>query len=127
MGSVSDSFSGTASGINNAIARISNVFANAIFGALAVLLLSASLKDNITTLPLGVNEKQLIMDQAVNLGNAKVPDIIVVHQAMAVEKSFHTSFIYAYSRIELLAAFLGFFGALMSFIFIRVQPIRSEP
>jgi predicted MFS family arabinose efflux permease len=37
MGSVSDQLSGTASGVNNALTRISNVFANAIFGALAVL------------------------------------------------------------------------------------------
>ena len=44
MGSVSDTHSGTASGINNAMTRISNVFANAIFGALAVLFFSSALK-----------------------------------------------------------------------------------
>jgi hypothetical protein len=32
MGSVSDHFSGTASGVNNALTRIANVFANAILG-----------------------------------------------------------------------------------------------
>ncbi len=37
MGSVSDHLSGTASGVNNAVTRIAGVFANAIFGALAVL------------------------------------------------------------------------------------------
>ena len=45
MDPVDDRYSGTASGINNAISRISNVFANAVFGALAVLFFSGALQD----------------------------------------------------------------------------------
>lgn len=51
MGSVSDHFSGTASGVNNAISRIANVFVNAIFGALAVLLFSAATQQQLKELP----------------------------------------------------------------------------
>src|ERR1700751_3832857 len=46
MGAVNDRYSGTASGINNALTRIANVFANAIFGALAVLFFSTTLQQS---------------------------------------------------------------------------------
>ena len=52
MGSVNDHLSGTASGVNNALTRISNVFANAIFGAMAVLFFAGALQEQIKTIPL---------------------------------------------------------------------------
>jgi MFS family permease len=52
MGSVSDHFSGTASGVNNALTRIANVFANAILGALAVLFLSVALQGELKNVKL---------------------------------------------------------------------------
>ncbi len=45
MGAVANHYSGTASGINNAITRISNVFSNAIIGGLAILFFTGYLND----------------------------------------------------------------------------------
>jgi EmrB/QacA subfamily drug resistance transporter len=129
MGSVSGHFSGTASGVNNAITRIANVFANAIFGALAVLLFSGVSQDQIKSLPLSLHEKQAVMAQASNLGNAKVPLGIKSNLIGAVEKSYHAGFIHAYTRIMQISAALAFLGALMAVIFIhnvRVK-IRETP
>lgn len=120
MSSVGDQFSGAASGINNAMTRISGVFANAIFGALAVLFFSGTLQDKIKDLPLGAGEKQEIMAEAVNLGNAKVPaSLHTAADRAVVEKAYHTSFIDAYARILRISAALAFLGALMSFLFIK--------
>ena len=127
MGSVSDTHSGTASGINNAMTRISNVFANAIFGALAVLFFSSALKEHIKPIPLDAKEKQAIMAEAVNLGNAKVPVHIDATRANAIEKSFHAGFIYAYAKILHLSAYLGFLGALMAVLFIRNKAVKKKP
>jgi EmrB/QacA subfamily drug resistance transporter len=120
MGSVSDSHSGTASGINNAMTRISNVFANAIFGALAIVFFSGELKEQIKNLPLSEKEKRSIVAEAVNLGNAKVPESITDrNKTVVIGKSYHKGFIHAYEQIMHISAGLGFFGALMSLIFIR--------
>jgi len=125
MGSVSDQFSGTASGVNNAISRIANVFAYAIFGALAVLFFSGALADHVKDLPIATSEKQAVIAQAADLGNAKVPTNITGENKNAVEKIYHEGFIAAYSMIMKISAALGFLGALMAFVFIRNTAVKK--
>ncbi len=119
MAALSDRLSGTASGINNAITRIAGVFANAVFGGLAVLLFTASLQKDIRSLPLSPAEKQEIIAQAVNLGNAKVPEGI--GQRDAVTKIYHQGFIGAYGRVMQVSGLLGILGGLMALFFIRPE------
>jgi MFS family permease len=126
MGSVSDHFSGTASGINNAMTRISGVFANAIFGALAVLFFSGALQNGIKNVPLDTKQKQAVMIQAANLGNAEVPSTLNSANKTLVAKVYHESFIAAYANIMRLSAALGFLGALMSVLFIRNKTLKKE-
>jgi len=126
MGSVSDHFSGTASGVNNAISRIANVFAYAIFGALAVLFFSGALADHVKDIPVNEKEKQEILAQAANLGNAKAPVGLSAPNKIIVEKNYHESFISAYSKIMKISAVLGFLGALMAFIFIKNTAVKKE-
>lgn len=125
MGSVSDHFSGTASGVNNALTRIANVFANAIFGALAVLFFTGALQDHIKNIPLDTREKQSVIAEAANLGNAKVPDTINSRDKVIIERAYHESFIHAYANIMRISAGLGFLGALMSVMFIRNSAVRK--
>jgi EmrB/QacA subfamily drug resistance transporter len=117
MGSVSDHFSGTASGVNNAMTRIANVFANAIFGALAVLFFAGALQGQVTHIKLGGKQKQEVMAQAADLGNAKAP--AGMNDGKAIEQAYHESFIRAYADIMRISAGLGFLGALMGVVFIR--------
>jgi len=126
MGSVSNHLSGTASGVNNALTRISNVFANAIFGALAVLFFASALQEQIKNIHLDVSAKQSVMAEAVNLGNAKVPPNIDSKVKIRVEQAYHESFIHAYSNVMKISAGLGFLGALMSFLFIRNKAVKKQ-
>ena len=71
MGAVENHYSGTASGVNNAISRISNVFANAILGALAILFFTGFLNNRMDKISLPEKAKKEIVAEAVNLGDAK--------------------------------------------------------
>ncbi|MDO6429275.1 MFS transporter [Flavitalea sp. BT771] len=122
MRSVSDEFSGTASGINNAMTRISNVFANAIFGALAVLLFAGALAAKLKHLPLSLEQKNAAVAQAANLGNAKPPENMNAYGKAEVIRSYHESFITTYAVIMRLSAGLAFLGALMAVLFVRNPP-----
>jgi EmrB/QacA subfamily drug resistance transporter len=126
MGSVSDHFSGTASGVNNALTRIANVFANAILGALAVLFFSGALQGELKNVKLGGQNKQAVIKQSVNLGNAKVPDNFTGQDKAAIEKAYKNSFISAYGDIMRISAGLGFLGSLMAVMFIRNSAVKKE-
>jgi EmrB/QacA subfamily drug resistance transporter len=126
MGAVSDRFSGTASGVNNAVTRISNVFANAIFGALAVLFFSAALNDQLKTTEISPAQRNEISAQANNLGNARVPAGLSPEVSKKIMLDYHQGFLHAYSRIMLLASGLCFAGAAMSFFFIRNSVIQKK-
>ena len=117
MGSVSDQFSGTASGVNNAVTRIANVFTNAIFGALAVLFFAGALQGQLKNINLNAKQKQEVLAQAANLGNAKPPQDVA--DGKIIEQAYHESFIKAYANIMRISAGLGFLGALMAVLFIR--------
>jgi preprotein translocase subunit SecG len=126
MGSVSDHFSGTASGVNNALTRIANVFANAILGALAVLFFTGALQGEIKKIKLNDKQKQEVIKQSVNLGNAKVPDIFTGQDKAIIEKAYKNSFISAYGDIMRISAGLGFLGSLMAVLFIRNSAVKKE-
>lgn len=119
MGTVSQEYSGTASGINNAITRISNVLANAIFGALAVLLFSIALQARLHDADLSGTAREAAMAQAVNLGNAAVPKEVDDTTKEKIERYYHESFLEAYKKIMLISAGLAFAGACMSLLFIQ--------
>lgn len=125
MTSVKSRYAGTASGVNNAISRVSNVLANAIFGSLALILFTNALQNRLDDSQFGQPQKSEILAQAVNLGNAKVPDGIDAKKRLEVEKDFHESFIDAYRNIMLLASALCFAGSLVSVFFVRGKDFRA--
>jgi EmrB/QacA subfamily drug resistance transporter len=126
MGSVNDHFSGTASGVNNALTRIANVFANAILGALAVLFFTGTLQGEIKNVKLNDRQKQEVIKQSVNLGNAKIPDSITGQDKATIEKAYKNSFISAFGDIMRISAGLGFLASLMAVLFIRNMAVKKE-
>jgi len=74
---------------------------------------------------LSATEKQAVIIQSVNLGNAKTPANTDVSDKNRIEKAYHMSFIDAYAIIMRLSAVLAFSGALMSVIFIKNIDIKK--
>jgi len=125
MGAVSNHFSGTASGVNNALSRISGVFANAVFGALAVLFFSGALQEELSHAGLGKPAAQAVMQQAAELGNAKAPAQLSAGDKEKVQAFYHNSFINAYGKIMRMAALLAFAGALAAFVFVKNSGVKG--
>ena len=123
MSSVNSNLSGTASGINNAVSQISGVFANAIFGAMAVIFFSGDLQKHLDTTNISAREKQLVMSQAVNLGDAKVPQEIPDLNKGEIQQDYHESFIASYQKIMIFSSVLCFIGTIMSVLFIRKRAV----
>ncbi|OQP40778.1 MFS transporter [Niastella yeongjuensis] len=125
MTAVSDHHAGVASGINNAMTRISGLFANAVFGALAILFFSNALQHQINNSTLDENKKAMVMAQASNLGNATTPPALA-KEAAFIQESYHESFITAYANIMRICAGLSFFAAIMTVVFIKNNTVKKE-
>jgi MFS family permease len=123
MGSVDQRFSGVASGVNNAMTRIASVFANAVFGALAVVFFAGALEGRIAataaTVGMPPMEKRAVMAEAVNLGNARVPAAVDGRDKPIVAAAYRYAFITAYAKILRISAALAWCGALMAVVFVK--------
>jgi len=126
MTSVKSRYAGTASGVNNAISRVSNVLANAIFGSLALVLFTSALESQLVDSRFSQREKSEILAQAANLGNAKVPLIIEAKNRAQVSRDFHESFIASYQNIMMLASGLCFAGSLVAVFFVRNKDLSKQ-
>ncbi len=118
MGAVSDQLSGVASGVNNALTRIANVFANALLGLLAVLLFTTSLRGRVETLPMTAAVRQATLAQAIDLGNAKVPSIVDPQEASRIKEAYRLAFIDVYVKVMRIAAGFAWMAALLAFLTI---------
>ena len=107
MGAVANHYSGTASGINNAITRISNVFSNAIIGALAILFFTGYLNNAVKEISLKGESRVQVVAQAANLGEAKVPAVVDGENRMKVAQVFKEGFISAYVKVMRICAVLA--------------------
>ena len=126
MGAFPDQYSGTASGINNAISRISNVFTNAIVGALAILFFSGYLTSEVNQIPLKDVLKNQVIQQATNLGDAKVPADVLDHNKKQVAHLYKEGFIRSYTKVMQISAAMAFAAALMAFLFISDKNMKNK-
>ena len=126
MGALPDHYSGTASGINNAVSRISNVFTNAIVGALAILFFNGYLSSEVTHISLEEKVKIRVIQQAGNLGDAKVPLDVPDEYKKEVAYLYKEGFIKSYTQVMQISAAMAFVGALMAFVLIRDSKNKNK-
>jgi hypothetical protein len=144
MGTVGSAYSGVASGVNNALSRVASVFANAVLGALAVVLFTGNVARKVDGLGLDPRDRQEVMAETARLGDAKVPEDVSrgsgpsnpngeggskavqawasgADGGMAVQVSaaYRDGFIEVYQTILRIAAGLAFTGALMVILFVK--------
>jgi EmrB/QacA subfamily drug resistance transporter len=127
MGSVGRQHSGVASGINNALSRVAGVFANAVFGALAVVLFTGVVEQRVRGMALDARDRQAVVAEAAKLGDAKVPEGVKwgAGVATAVEDAYKDGFVRVYAVIMRVSAGLAFAGAMMAVLFVKKKNVLS--
>ena len=126
MDALPEYYSGIASGVNNAITRISNVLSYAILGALAILVFTGYLNNKISDITIKENVKTEIINEAANLGDAKVPAAVSDEHKKEVAHLYKEGFITAYSWVMRISAALALAGAFMAFLFINDKKIKQH-
>ncbi len=122
MGAAPQANSGTASGINNAVARTASVLALAIVGALAISVFTANLDGRAAALNLSAQNRSALHAQANNLGAAQVPSDLSGASASAVGQAIRLAFVDTFRLIAVIGLALGFISAIMAAILVENRP-----
>jgi EmrB/QacA subfamily drug resistance transporter len=121
MGSAPSEMVGTASGINNAVARTARVFAIAILGAVALLSFTGALGSKTSQLNLSEEAQVAVREEANKLADSAVPEIVPAEQAPLVEEAIRWSFVETFRLIAVISAVLAWLSALMAGLLVESQ------
>lgn len=111
MDSVESDRSGTASGINNAVARVAGLLAIAILGAVMVQAFGHKLQDSLRGLDLPAGVQSYIQSNLVKLGGLEVPAIPDPYTAATVRADIAHAFVFAFRLIMVICASLAVLSA----------------
>lgn len=114
--SVDVNYSGTASGVNNAVSRVASLLAIALLGAVMATIFTDSLKRNIAVSSLSSIEKQQIIEQKDKLAAITIPKSFSPYSKKVAEDSIDTAFLTAFrivmgisAALALLSVFIAYF------------------
>jgi MFS family permease len=114
MNSLATRQAGTASGVNNAVARIAGVLAIAVVGAIALSLFASALETRTAQLGLSPAALTALQAQTSRLGAATVPPQVGADAAAAVAAAIKQAFVDANRVVMLICTALAWVGALLA-------------
>jgi MFS family permease len=118
MNSVDENRVGTASGINNAVARVAGVLAIAVLGIVMVNGFAARLNRSLAHLSLPSEILQQIRASQNKLGGMQVPDAVDPGIKGAITASIREAFVFAFRVVLLICAALSVSSAAIAWIMI---------
>ena len=127
MGSAPSHSSGTASGINNAVARVANVLAVAILGGLALVYFAGLLSASTSDIPLTPDQQTaLFTEEAPRLGAASAPAGVSEEVAAAIDRGVDRAFIQTYQLVMMISAALAWLSALIALFLVESRLVSDD-
>ena len=127
MNSVEQERAGTASGINNAVARVAGVLAVAVLGAVVAAAFAHSLRHSLEGLHLDASVVQQLESNAAKLAGLGVPAGVDSQTASTIRSAITESFIFGFRLIMLLCAGLSIASAATAWRKIPVSSAATVP
>jgi hypothetical protein len=119
MDSVDERHAGTASGTNNAVARIAGMLAVALLGALAVGLFAGDLDRRLTGFQVAPEIRREIAAEVPKLAEAEVPRSVQGAERQLLERALQDSFLASYRLAMLVAAAMAALSGVAGLLMIR--------
>lgn len=125
MGSAPQESAGTASGINNAVARTARVLAIAIFGAIALLSFRSALETRTAPLDLSDEARSALSIEAANLGAAEVPSGLDDATTQQISEAIRWAFVDSFRLLSWISAGLAWVSALLAWLLVEDKHARK--
>ena len=126
MSSVAEDRAGTASGINNATARIAGLLAVALLGVVATGVFGAALDARLSAVPMRPSIARAMREEAPKLAAATVPPQANSTERPALESVLRRSLVQSFRVVMLAAAALALASAVCAALTITPRTRRAE-
>ena len=123
MSSVGQDRAGTASGVNNAVARVAGVLAIAVFGIVMVRLFSSNLNRNLASASLSPAILQYVRSNEIKLAGLDLPSGLDANTTALIRVSISHAFVFGFRTVMLICAGLSLASAAVASLMI---PARVE-
>jgi EmrB/QacA subfamily drug resistance transporter len=126
MSSVGRDWAGTASGINNAVARVAGVLAIAVLGMLMVHAFASRLNDTLVRIPLPPGILQQVQSEEIKLAGLQVPADLESGTRAVIKESIREAFAFGFRAIMLICSGLALASATVGWHMIPKGPSVSN-
>jgi hypothetical protein len=127
MNSVEQERAGTASGINNAVARVAGVLAVAVLGALMAAAFAYSLRRSLSSLNLNLGVVHQLESNVAKLGSLDAPPGVDPQTLVAIRSAISDAFIFGFRLIVLVCAVLAIASAGVAWWKIPAESAARAP
>jgi len=124
MNSVHQERVGTASGINNAVARVAGVLAIAVLGIVMVTAFSSHLNQNLVRLSLPPGVLDVLQKEEVKLAGVQVPTGLDPDMTVAIKRSIDEAFVFGFRIVMSICAGLSLASAAIARLPKREIPVE---
>ncbi|MEP7285923.1 MAG: MFS transporter [Chloroflexota bacterium] len=125
MNSAPSHSSGTASGINNAVARTAGVLAIAIVGAIALFSFNSALTARTDSLNLPENARAQLRADSSKLADTKPPADLSADLTANVQNAIKLAYIDTFRLVALIGAGLAWTSALLAALLVEGRPVAK--
>jgi EmrB/QacA subfamily drug resistance transporter len=126
MNSVPRDHAGTASGINNAVARVAGVMSIAVFGVVMLRVFGSHLDAGLASLRLSPELLDAIRAQAIKLAALEIPPGLEASTSAAVRDVIGRAFVAGFRTISLICSALCLASAAIALLTISDAPATAE-
>jgi len=123
LGALPSRYSGIASGLNNAVSRVAQMSAVAVFGAVMVSGFRAGLITRTAALPLDEAARAQLLSDARNLGATMPPPGLSPETTLATQMAIRLAFVDGFRQIMLIAMVMTLAGLIVMLALVRYQPV----
>ena len=124
MESIEQDRAGTASGINNAVARVASLLAIAVLGVVMIAEFGAHLNRGLATVAMPEGLRSELQSEAARLGALKPPAGVEPATKAAIESAIVAAFLFGFRLMMWICAALAVASAVVAW---RTIPTRMEP
>jgi hypothetical protein len=125
MGSIAQNRAGTASGVNNAVARTASLVAIAVFGVVMLQVFTACLDHRLSSANLPAQVAQSLQTQSIKLAAIDIPKDVNPEMQQLIRRAIDESFLSGFRWVMVIGAVLAGASAITALFWIGGTPARS--